>query len=89
MKRFWATSILTIFITGFVTTFCLPESTGPAVEEQSRKFVPETKEYLNRLEKLGFAGSVLIAIGGEPVLAQGYGLADRERGHRWDPSTIS
>jgi len=89
MKRFWATSILTVFITGFVTAFCPPESTGPAVEEQSRKFVPETKEYLNRLEKLGFAGSVLIAIGGEPVLAQGYGLADRERGRRWDPSTIS
>ncbi len=89
MKRFWATSILAIFMTGFVNTLCLARSTRPADEEQSRKFVPETREYLNRLEKLGFAGSVLIAIGGEPVLARGYGLADRERGLRWDPSTIS
>ena len=42
-------------------------------------FVAETRDYLQRLEKLGFAGAVLVARGGTPLLAEGYGLADRER----------
>ncbi|MGA2531447.1 MAG: serine hydrolase domain-containing protein [Candidatus Aminicenantales bacterium] len=61
---------------------------GPAAEP-NRGFVPDTKEYLSRLEKLGFAGVVLVAVSGEPALAQGYGLADRERGIPWTPGTIS
>jgi CubicO group peptidase (beta-lactamase class C family) len=32
---------------------------------------------------------VLIALRGETVLAEGYGLADRERGSRWTPETVS
>lgn len=46
-------------------------------------------DYLERLEKLGFAGSVVISMGGEPILGAGYGLADRERGIPWTPSTVS
>jgi CubicO group peptidase (beta-lactamase class C family) len=61
---------------------------GPGIEPD-RRFVPDTKEYLGRLEKLGFAGVVLVAVAGEPALAQGYGLADRERGIPWTPGTIS
>ncbi|MCP4899458.1 MAG: beta-lactamase family protein, partial [bacterium] len=51
--------------------------------------VAEISDYLKRLEKLGFAGSVVIARGGVPLLASGYGLADRERDIPWTPSTVS
>ena len=37
------------------------------------------EQYMNRLEKLGFSGTVLVARDGKIVLEKGYGLADRER----------
>jgi CubicO group peptidase (beta-lactamase class C family) len=52
-------------------------------------FVEDTKAYLSRLEKLGFAGTVLVAQNGEPVIAEGYGLANREKAIGWTPSTVS
>ncbi len=52
-------------------------------------FLRDTREYLERLERLGFAGVVLVARDGEPVLVEGYGLADRERSLRWSPDTVS
>lgn len=51
--------------------------------------VAETRTYLERLEKLGFAGVVMVARGDTPLLAEGYGLADRERGLRWTPATAA
>ncbi len=51
--------------------------------------VAETKTYLRRLEKLGFAGVVLVAKGDVPLFAEGFGLADREHSVRWTPGTIS
>ena len=51
--------------------------------------VADTRTYLDRLEKLGFAGVVLVARGDEPLFAEGFGLADRERGLRWSPGTVS
>ncbi len=49
----------------------------------------ETRTYLKRLEKLGFAGVVLVARGETPLFVDGFGLADRERGSRWTPGTVS
>lgn len=46
-------------------------------------------EYLSRLEGLGFAGVALVADDGEIVLAEGYGLADRDRGIPWTTGTVS
>ena len=51
--------------------------------------VTETKTYLRRLEKLGFAGVVLVAKGDVPLMAEGFGLADREHGIRWTPGSVS
>ena len=51
--------------------------------------VTDTRTYLQRLEKLGFAGVVLVAKGGAPIFAEGFGLADREQGLRWTPATVS
>ena len=63
---------------------------GPATDPPPDKAaVAETRTYLERLEKLGFAGVVLVARGNAPLLAEGYGLADRESGLRWSPATLS
>jgi CubicO group peptidase (beta-lactamase class C family) len=51
--------------------------------------IADTRTYLRRLEKLGFAGVVLVAKGEVPLFAEGFGLADREHGVRWTPGTIS
>jgi CubicO group peptidase (beta-lactamase class C family) len=51
--------------------------------------VRDTRDYLGRLDALGFAGVVVAARDGAPVFAEGVGLADREHGIRWTPATVS
>lgn len=63
--------------------------TGTTARAQDGDFAADTRAYLTQLEKLGFAGVVLVARAGSPILAEGYGLADRERGLRWTPATVS
>ena len=60
-----------------------------ASEDLDQAAVAETRTYLRRLEKLGFAGVVLVAKGDAPLFAEGFGLADREHGIRWTPGTVS
>jgi CubicO group peptidase (beta-lactamase class C family) len=62
---------------------------APDAERSDGQAVADTRTYLRRLEKLGFAGVVLVARGDEPLLAEGFGLADRERAVRWTPGTVS
>lgn len=57
--------------------------------DSDRAAAADTLTYLKRLEKLGFAGVVLVARGTAPVFAEGFGLADRERNLRWTPATVS
>ena len=45
-------------------------------------------EYLTRLERLGFGGSVLIAQGDEILLSHGYGLARKSEGVPFGPETV-
>ncbi|HMA53922.1 MAG TPA: serine hydrolase domain-containing protein, partial [Acidobacteriota bacterium] len=69
-----------------------PANLAPARGQSSdavTKSVAETRTYLKRLEKLGFAGVVLVAKGDEPLFAEGFGLADREHGMRWTTGTVS
>ena len=68
---------------------CLAHASGVAAQDPDAAFVTETRAYLDRLEKLGLAGVVLIAVNGDPILAEGYGLADRQLGVRWSPATVS
>src|SRR5512139_1550625 len=69
---------------------CLVASAWPAgVSAQDTSFTADTHRYLARLEQLVFAGVVLVARDGAPILARGYGLADRERGIHWSPATVS
>jgi CubicO group peptidase (beta-lactamase class C family) len=52
-------------------------------------FVDDTRTYLVRLEKLGFAGSIMVTVGGEVILAGGYGDAKRGPSVPWTPKTVS
>jgi CubicO group peptidase (beta-lactamase class C family) len=65
-----------------------PRPLHPA-SDPDKAAIADTLTYLQRLEKLGFAGVVLVAKGGAPLFAEGFGLADRERGLRWTPATVS
>jgi CubicO group peptidase (beta-lactamase class C family) len=66
-----------------------PASGTASDANKDKAAISDTRTYLQRLEKLGFAGVVLVAKGGAPLFAEGFGLADRERGLRWTPATVS
>jgi len=65
-----------------------PAGAGSA-EGPDASFVDDTRRYFVRLEKLGFSGEILVAKDGILLLAEGYGLADRENGTRWSPATVT
>jgi CubicO group peptidase (beta-lactamase class C family) len=78
-----AAPLVPIFcLTGLMAT----RATGLALSEP---FVADTHAYLARLEKLGFAGVVVVARKGAPLVANGYGWADREHAIHWTPGTVS
>lgn len=52
-------------------------------------FATDTTEYLGRLEKLGFAGGLLVTRGDETLVDTAYEMADREAGIPWSADTIS
>ena len=51
-------------------------------------FVKDTRAWLNKLEKLGFAGLVMVECDGKLLVAEGCGLSDRERRTEWSTRTI-
>src|SRR5688572_5091209 len=51
--------------------------------------VKNVEAYFERLEDIGYSGSVLIALDGKPAISKGYGYSDRERKIRNSPKTIS
>ena len=65
----------------------------PAVAAQAgstdQAAAADTRTYLQRLEKLGFSGVVLVARGDKTIFAEGFGLADRDHRTRWTPATVS
>ena len=66
-----------------------PADVGNGLSEADAKYREDLETYLRRLERLGFAGSVVVARHGVPIVAVGVGLADREEGTHWGPSTVS
>jgi CubicO group peptidase (beta-lactamase class C family) len=46
------------------------------------------EDYLQQLNKIGYSGSVLIALDGKPIIARGYGYSDVERKLKNSPNTI-
>jgi CubicO group peptidase (beta-lactamase class C family) len=52
------------------------------------KTVKNVEDYLEKLEKIGYSGSVLIALNGKSVISRGYGYSDIERKLKNSPQTI-
>ena len=52
------------------------------------KTVKKVEDYLQKLDKIGYSGSVLIALNGKPVISRGYGYSDGERKLKNSPNTI-
>ncbi len=75
---------------GLVLFLCIALfSTQATAQKSLDEGLPEVREYLSQLQELGFAGVIAVSQGGRPVLAEGYGLADREQGIPWTPATVS
>lgn len=60
-----------------------------ADKASDRAFAGDTHTFFTRLQKLGFAGVVVVTRDGSPLVSEGFGLADRENKVAWKPSTIS
>ena len=81
-KRLSVLSILAFAVVG----------TGPAPAQEpvvSDELGGKLDEYLSRLAGVGFSGAVLVARGGDVVLAKGYGMADREQGIPYTTETVA
>ncbi|HEY8563669.1 MAG TPA: serine hydrolase [Pyrinomonadaceae bacterium] len=52
------------------------------------KNVDRIKKYLEKLDEIGYSGSVLIALNGKPVLSRGFGFSDAERKIKNSPNTV-
>jgi CubicO group peptidase (beta-lactamase class C family) len=62
---------------------------SPVLSEADTEFAADTAEYFESLEKLGFAGGLLVTRGDETIIHTGYGMADREANIPWSADTIS
>jgi len=62
---------------------------GAPQAQVDAEFVDDTRTYLERLEKLGFAGSIMVIAGGDVIVAEGYGDARRDPSVPWTAGTVS
>jgi len=67
--------------------FVVPASL-PAAPNTDKTFVKDTRSYLTRLSRFGFAGVVLVEQDGKVVFSEGYGYSDRENKVRWSSRSI-
>jgi CubicO group peptidase (beta-lactamase class C family) len=58
-------------------------------QKTNQTSVKNVDAYLAKLEKIGYSGSVLVALNGQPVVLRGYGHSDMERKIKNSPTTIS
>ncbi|MEO6051051.1 MAG: serine hydrolase domain-containing protein, partial [Pyrinomonadaceae bacterium] len=82
IKYITALTILLLFIAG------VPFAQNTVVRT-TPKTVRKIEDYLGKLDKIGYSGSVLIALNGKPVISRGYGFRDDEQKLKNSPDTIS
>lgn len=58
------------------------------IDQDARQVAQRLDEHMKRLVPFGYSGSLLVARDAEVVLANGYGLADRENGVPVTPETV-
>jgi CubicO group peptidase (beta-lactamase class C family) len=64
---------------------CLAQTTSFRATPGS---VKEIKDYLEKLDRIGYSGAVLVALDGKPVVSKGFGFSDAERRVKNSPQTI-
>lgn len=84
--KFHPESVKTVLIS--LITCLIFHCSQPAETVSESKEIKSKADYLDRLEKLGFSGAVLIARKDQVLLEKGFGLADREEGIPVAPDTI-
>lgn len=72
-----AISILLLIIAGIT-----------AAQDTKQQSLKRIEAYLEKLDKLGYSGSVLVAFDGKPVISRGYGYSDRESKIKNSPKTL-
>jgi CubicO group peptidase (beta-lactamase class C family) len=72
---------ISLLILLFVTSPTFAQTVKPAT-------LKKVEAYLEKLEKIGYTGSALIAVDGLPVISRGYGYSDRERKIKNSPKTV-
>lgn len=68
-----------------LTSHSVAQDRSVRIETESIK---KAKKYLSKLAKLGYSGSVLVAIDGTPVISTGYGYANSEQKIKNSPRTV-
>lgn len=63
------------------------DRSGPAVRQES-EIAERIDRYLLAMEALGFSGAIIVSHGGDVVLREGYGLAERETRRPYTPTTV-
>jgi CubicO group peptidase (beta-lactamase class C family) len=72
-----------------MTTAAAAQQPGPLpINQDARQVAQRLDEHMRRLVPFGYSGSLLVGKDGEVVLANGYGLADRENGVPVTPETV-
>ena len=84
MNRIKYIAILTILLLS-VAGVCVAQNTG---WRATPKTVDKVKNYLAKLDKLGYNGAVLVAIDGKAVVSRGFGFSDEERRVKNSPQTV-
>lgn len=72
----------------FLLLFSFAAVFAQAVKPDAVVSQRKIESYLEKLEKIGYSGAVLVAIDGKPVISRGYGYADVERKIRNSPATV-
>ena len=72
-------ALLLLAAAAMATTSAAAQQPLP-IDQDPRQVAQRLDEHMRRLVPFNYSGSLLVARGGEIVLASGYGLADRENG---------
>ena len=79
-----ATGLATLLFSIVCTTFA---QNSPAVP--APKTIKRIEDYLSKMDKIGYSGSVLVAVNGKPVVSKGFGFSDGDRKLQNSPNTVS
>jgi CubicO group peptidase (beta-lactamase class C family) len=73
-------TLLALALTAITASAAAAQAAALPVAQDPRGVASRLDEHMRRLVPFGYSGSLLVAKDGEVVLANGYGLADREAG---------